>query len=77
MCFKIAVISTIREKRKEKGIGYLKLSKITGISTRYLVKLEKENINISIEILFKICNGIGISVTDIIKAAEDKIQDNS
>ncbi len=76
MDIKEAITASIREFRQEKGIGYFKLSKMTGISARYLVTIEKNHTNISIDVFHKICTALDIPMNQIVIAAEKKLAES-
>jgi len=57
----------IKELRLEKGLSQEKFAYKIGIDRKYASLIEKGNVNVSILILKKVCDGLGISLVDFFK----------
>ena len=61
----------IKNIRKEKGLNYREMARLTGVAISTLCNLELGRIkNPSIRLLTKICKGLDIGVKDLIKDTE-------
>lgn len=51
---------TVRSRRRSKGITIEKLAEESELNDKYLGEIERGEVNISIETLFKIANGLSL-----------------
>ncbi len=61
---------TIKTLRLGKGLSQEKFAYKIGIDRKYASIIEKGNVNVSILILKKVCDGLGISLADFFKEVE-------
>jgi len=62
----------LKENRKRVGMTQVELAKKTKIDRTYMSRLEKRESNPSLEMVQKICDGLGMSVIEFFGAAEAK-----
>lgn len=69
---------TVREKRKSLGYSIKKLSRLSGVSSSIISKIEKGNYLPSLEVMFKISYPIKVKYGDVLKCfmLEDKKIEN-
>lgn len=61
---------TLRESRKSRGIP---LREIPGVALGYMSEIERGAKEVSSEVLETFCNGLGISVADVLRQTADRI----
>ncbi|MCL2693655.1 MAG: helix-turn-helix domain-containing protein [Oscillospiraceae bacterium] len=61
----------IKRHRDNKGISQEVLSGLADVDTSYLCKIEAGAHNLSVMVLYKIADALGISASDILRAAEE------
>lgn len=64
---KVGVGQKIREFRKLKNLTQKELAEKAGVSRDGVIKLEKGNLNFSIEFIYKISEVLDINVFDLLK----------
>lgn len=55
----------IREARKERGLTQERLAEQVGLSTRHIAKVEKGDVNPSLEVLSTLVKTLGISIDSV------------
>ncbi|HUY90839.1 MAG TPA: helix-turn-helix transcriptional regulator [Pirellulales bacterium] len=60
----------LRKAREEAGMSQEKLSFEAGIDRSYLSELENNHRSPTVEMLFRICDALGIAASDIISRVE-------
>lgn len=63
--------STLKEIRIEKKISQRKLAEMAGITNGHISKIEKNKSDVSVAILNRITNALGISICDLFLRVED------
>jgi len=58
--------SKIRQLRMEREYSLKVLAEKAGVSTSIISKVERNNVDPSITLLYKICNGLDVSITELL-----------
>lgn len=69
------IVEKIQKLREEKGYTMNKLATLAGIAYVNYRKIEKEKTSISVQTLQKICDALGISMSDFFNEAVENIPD--
>lgn len=62
----ITVGNKVAEIRKTKNLSQNKLSKISGVSRTYLIEIEEDKYNITVDILCKLSKALNCTPNDLI-----------
>lgn len=65
----------VREMRAVRGMSRKVLSRVSGISERYIAQLESGQGNVSILLLRRVCAAIGVRLEDLLSEPEGQSQD--
>jgi transcriptional regulator with XRE-family HTH domain len=60
----------IRNLRKEKGLSQEALANLSDLDRTYIPSIERGERNISIEVIYKLCNALNIRISDLFKQIE-------
>jgi transcriptional regulator with XRE-family HTH domain len=60
----------IRNLRKEKGLSQEALANLSDLDRTYIPSIERGERNISIEVIYKLCNALNITISDLFKQIE-------
>ena len=56
-----------RSERKKQGLTQAKLSASAGIDRSYLINIEHGRSNITLDVIFRLCGALDMSVSDLFK----------
>lgn len=73
MLFRSALGEVLRESRSAAGLSLRHAARAAGISLGYLSEVERGHKEISSELLTAVCGTLGTDVSDIIRAAADRM----
>ncbi|MFD2368888.1 helix-turn-helix domain-containing protein [Brevibacillus sp. GCM10020057] len=62
----------LRFLRKEKGWSQDKLAELSGLHTNYIGQIERGEKNLTIETLYKVTTGLGISLEELFQSIDPK-----
>lgn len=63
-----SLANEIRRKREEQSLSLNQLAEKSGVSASFIVRIEKgERKNVSIEVLFKLANSLGIEIGQLVE----------
>ncbi len=62
----IQIINNLRDTRIRKGMSQLDVAERAELSRTYIYKIEKYKCNITVSVLIKICQALGVKVSQII-----------
>lgn len=65
--------SVVREKRNEYQLSQEELAFRSGVNRTHLVEIEKGKHSPSLDLVFKIASGLGISASSIVSAVEKRL----
>jgi transcriptional regulator with XRE-family HTH domain len=69
-----AISKNIRQLRKERALSLESLAERSGVSKAMLSQIEKGKVNPTIGILWKIAEGLGVQLRDLISAEERRLR---
>jgi len=70
-----ALGNAIREVREDRCISQEKLAEVSGLHRTYISSVELGHRNISLSNIHKIARALGVSMTEILRLCEDRLQD--
>ncbi|MGG4498440.1 helix-turn-helix domain-containing protein [Brevibacillus reuszeri] len=66
----------IRYIRKEKGLSQEKLGELTGLHEKYIGQVERGEKNLSIDSLYKITNGLNLTLEELFRSLDPIIRED-
>lgn len=69
-----ALGNAIREVREDRCISQEKLAEEAGLHRTYISSAENGHRNISLSNIFKIARALGVSMTELIRLCEDRLE---
>lgn len=69
----VAIGKAIRQVREDRQLSQDQLASKSGLDRSYVSSIENGKRNVSIQNLSKIANSLGVSLTEIVQLAEDRL----
>jgi len=69
----VAIGKAIRQVREDRQLSQDQLASKAGLDRSYVSSIENGKRNVSIQNLSKIANSLGVSLTEIVQLAEDRL----
>lgn len=66
--------SAIREVREDRAMSQEKLAEESGLHRTYISSVELGRRNISIDNIYKIASALGVSMTELVRLCEDRLE---
>lgn len=63
----------VKELRLSKNMTQQDLSEKTGVAPFYISRIENGRLNIRVEMLFKIADGLGVPVVELVKGVSESL----
>ncbi len=63
----------IRQVREDRNLSQERLAEFADLHRTYVSSVEQGRRNLSIENIHKICNALGVSMTELIQLCEDRL----